>query len=297
MEEEQILEEFTKVKECQSTNHMDEDEFEAARETCLVLGGKLGAIRRKQDRCYGDTKDLETVIDKEIVACKFEEKELRDMDLTEVRGRTPARQLSPTPLDRHRSQSRERSLSRDYKLPGAKLSQVVSGRQTPDPCAYFSRPSSSLSVYGGRGGRGEDEVDPFRAAMEAEQAEDLSPEPMVMRSATGDLLILLTSDHLLLDPEHDRGGAGVPGHPVPQPRHSYYFCTVPVLNCTLCVLYCTVCTEHVLHLYSSMTQLHSPVRLVVALCRMRPHSCRPYCPPTSAPPSSCGLQATSSTPA
>ena len=158
VEEEQILEEFNKVKECLSTNHMDEDEFEAARETCLVLGGKLGAIRRKQDRCYGDTKDLETVIDKEIVACKFEEKELRDMDLAEVRGRTPARQLSPTPLDRHRSQSRERSVSRDYKLPGAKLSQVVSGRQTPDPCAYFSRPSSSLSVYGGRGGRGEDEV-------------------------------------------------------------------------------------------------------------------------------------------
>ena len=189
VEEEQILEEFTKVKECLSTNHMDEDEFEAARETCLVLGGKLGAIRRKQDRCYGDTKDLETVIDKEIVACKFEEKELRDMDLTEVRGRTPARQLSPTPLDRHRSQSRERSLSRDYKLPGAKLSQVVSGRQTPDPCAYFSRPSSSLSVYGGRGGRGEDEVDPFRAAMEAKQAEDVSPEPMVMRSATGALLV------------------------------------------------------------------------------------------------------------
>merc|ERR1712110_901371 len=188
VEEEQILEEFNKVKECLSTNHMDEDEFEAARETCLVLGGKLGAIRRKQDRCYGDTKDLETVIDKEIVACKFEEKELRDMDLAEVRGRTPARQLSPTPLDRHRSQSRERSVSRDYKLPGAKLSQVVSGRQTPDPCAYFSRPSSSLSVYGGRGGRGEDEVDPFRAAMEEKQKEDF-PEPLVLRSATGDLLI------------------------------------------------------------------------------------------------------------
>ena len=189
MEEEQILGEFTKVKECLTTNHMDEDEFEAARETCLVLGGKLGAIRRKQDRCYGDTKDLETVIDKDIVACKFEEKELRDMDLSEVRGRTPVRQMSPTPLERHRSQSRERSQSRDYKLPGAKLSQVVSGRQTPDPCAYFSRPGSSLSVYGGRGGRGEDEMDPFRTAMEAKQAEDFEPEPMVLRSATGDLLI------------------------------------------------------------------------------------------------------------
>ena len=124
MEEEQILGEFTKVKECLTTNHMDEDEFEAARETYLVLGGKLGAIRRKQDRCYGDTKDLETVIDKDIVACKFEEKELRDMDLSEVRGRTPVRQMSPTPLERHRSQSRERSQSRDYRLPGAKLSQV-----------------------------------------------------------------------------------------------------------------------------------------------------------------------------
>ena len=57
MEEEQILEEFTKVKECLSTNHMDEDEFEAARETCLVLGGKLGAIRRKQDRKLFSTKE------------------------------------------------------------------------------------------------------------------------------------------------------------------------------------------------------------------------------------------------
>ena len=141
MEEEQILGEFTKVKECLTTNHMDEDEFEAARETCLVLGGKLGAIRRKQDRCYGDTKDLETLIDKDIVACKFEEKELRDMDLSEVRGRTPVRQMSPTPLERHRSQSRERSQSRDYKLPGAKLSQVSVG-----PNSKFG-PNTEYQIY------------------------------------------------------------------------------------------------------------------------------------------------------
>lgn len=45
MEEEQILEEFTKVKQCLATSNMDDDTFEAARDTCLVLGGKLGAIR------------------------------------------------------------------------------------------------------------------------------------------------------------------------------------------------------------------------------------------------------------
>ena len=40
-EEYQILAEFSKVKECLETTGLDEDTFEAARETCLVLGGKL----------------------------------------------------------------------------------------------------------------------------------------------------------------------------------------------------------------------------------------------------------------
>ena len=39
------MEEFTKVKQCLATSNMDDDTFEAARDTCLVLGGKLGAIR------------------------------------------------------------------------------------------------------------------------------------------------------------------------------------------------------------------------------------------------------------
>ena len=59
-------------------------------------------IRRKQDRCYTDIKDLELVVDKEIVECKYEEKELNDLDLVVVRCQTPIRQLSPTPLERHR---------------------------------------------------------------------------------------------------------------------------------------------------------------------------------------------------
>merc|ERR1719195_1431044 len=186
VEEEQILEEFTKVKQCLATSNMDDDTFEAARDTCLVLGGKLGAIRRRQDRCYGDTRDLELVVDKEIVALgHYEERDLGSLDLEEVRGRTPVRQLSPTPLDRHRSRSREPS---EFRLPGAKLSQVVSSRRstTPDPHAYFSRPGSSVSVYGGRGGEAETH-DTFRAAMEARQQQE-EEDGLVLRSHTGQLL-------------------------------------------------------------------------------------------------------------
>ena len=42
VEEERILGEFVNVKASIASSCMvDEDEFEAARETCLVLGGKL----------------------------------------------------------------------------------------------------------------------------------------------------------------------------------------------------------------------------------------------------------------
>ena len=117
MEEEQILVEFSRVKQCLATNHMDDDTFEAARETCLSLGGKLGVIRRRQDRlskliifvfpytfcrCYMDVKDLETTIDKHVINCNFEEADLNDIDLEYVRSCTPVRQISPTPLERHR---------------------------------------------------------------------------------------------------------------------------------------------------------------------------------------------------
>ena len=52
VEEEQILTEFTRVEEALLTNCLDDETFEATRETCLVLGGKLGNIRQKQTRCY-----------------------------------------------------------------------------------------------------------------------------------------------------------------------------------------------------------------------------------------------------
>lgn len=51
---------------------MDEEEFDATRETCMLLGGKLMDIRAKQHRCYSDNEDLEIVINKEIMAIRCE---------------------------------------------------------------------------------------------------------------------------------------------------------------------------------------------------------------------------------
>ena len=80
-EEYQILAEFRKVKECLQTTGLDDDTFEAARETCLVLGGKLGSIRNQQSRCYTDTRQLELNIDQEILASKIDAADLADIDL------------------------------------------------------------------------------------------------------------------------------------------------------------------------------------------------------------------------
>ena len=97
----------------------------------------------------------------------------------QVRSNTPCRELSPTPLDRHRSKSRDPS---PFRMPALKLSSGTSsptpagGAETPDPHAYFSTPASSQSIYGGRGPGGrQQDLDSFRAAMEAKQMEDDSP--------------------------------------------------------------------------------------------------------------------------
>jgi len=171
VEEEQLLGEFSKVKQALIINSMDEEMFEAAKETCLVLGGKLTDVRNRQLMCYSDSKDLETAINKDIMTLQFESKDFQEVDLNHVRCTTPLRQLSPTPLEKHRS--REPS---PFKMPAMKISTgttTPSGTIPTDPHAYFSRPGSSQSMYGGRGG--DSEVDAFRAAMEAKQAEDDSP--------------------------------------------------------------------------------------------------------------------------
>ena len=97
------MEELTKVKQGLKTSSMDDDTFEATRETCMFLGGKLMDTRSKQLRCYSDNEDLETTINKDIMSLRFEDKDFEDLDINQVRASTPFRQLSPTPLDSHRS--------------------------------------------------------------------------------------------------------------------------------------------------------------------------------------------------
>eukprot|EP00092_Neocalanus_flemingeri_P023379 GFUD01025348.1.p1 GENE.GFUD01025348.1~~GFUD01025348.1.p1 ORF type:complete len:1584 (+),score=477.54 GFUD01025348.1:160-4911(+) len=221
VEEDQILDEFNNVKGSLVANSMDDETFEAARKTCLVLGGKLGDIRNKQTRCYSDTTDLELVINKDIMTLKFEDKDFEDLDINQVRASTPVRQLSPTPLERHRSRSREPS---EFRIPTMKLSTgtiTPGGSIPPDPHAYFSRPNSSQSMYGGRGGG---EMDAFRTAMEAKQAKDCSPVTeiqnhqtslsnslsgnIVMRSASGQIITKSDESDILLP-----GGAFVSERP------------------------------------------------------------------------------------
>ena len=108
------MNEFNRVKEALLTNSLNDETFEATRETCLVLGGKLGNIRQRQTRCYSDTSDLELVINKDIVALKFEDTDFEDLDTNQVRASTPVRLHRPTPLDRHRSRSKEPS---EFRMP------------------------------------------------------------------------------------------------------------------------------------------------------------------------------------
>merc|ERR1712156_951695 len=106
-----------------------------------------------------------------IMKLTFHKKDFNSLDLKEVRSNTPLRELSPTPLDKHRSRDPS-----PFRMPPLKL---TSGTTTPgdsqaqDPHAYFSRPDSSQSIYGQRGTKLD--MDSFRAAMEAKQMEDESP--------------------------------------------------------------------------------------------------------------------------
>merc|ERR1712012_1063655 len=106
--------------------------------------------------------------------------------------------------DRHRSKSREPS-PLAFTMPPMRLS---SGTTTPggsstvgDPHAYFSRPGSSQSMYGGRGpttDRERKQDEEFRAKLAAMQADDDSPpsgrrlgvpsQGIVCRSASGKVI-------------------------------------------------------------------------------------------------------------
>merc|ERR1711936_1221389 len=165
LEEERILGEFNKVKQYLKTSSMNDDEFDATRETCVLLGGKLMDIRSKQLKCYTDNEDLEVTVNKEIMTFRFEGKDFDDLDLNKVRANTPLRQLSPTPLDRHRS--REPS---PFVMPKLKLGSgtiTPGGSKPSDPHTFFTRSSSSQSLHQGGGAVGTQlDFDSFRAAME-----------------------------------------------------------------------------------------------------------------------------------
>merc|ERR1712013_655964 len=204
VEEERLLGEFKKVKDALITASMDDEYFEATKDTCVFLGGKLTEVRNKQLLCYSASRDLETAVNKDIMTIRFEDKDYADLDLEQVRASTPLREMEPTPLDRHRSKSREPS-PLAFTMPPMRLS---SGTTTPggsstvgDPHAYFSRPGSSQSMYGGRGpttDRERKQDEEFRAKLAAMQADDDSPpsgrrlgvpsQGIVCRSASGKVI-------------------------------------------------------------------------------------------------------------
>jgi len=76
---------------------MDDDTFDAAKQTCFVLGGKLSDVRTRQLMCYSNSRDLETEINNNIMKLNFEPQDLKQLDLQNVRSNTPCRELSPTP--------------------------------------------------------------------------------------------------------------------------------------------------------------------------------------------------------
>merc|ERR1712038_182456 len=204
VEEERLLGEFKKVKDALITASMDDEYFEATKDTCVFLGGKLTEVRNKQLLCYSASRDLETAVNKDIMTIRFEDMDYADLDLEQVRASTPLREMEPTPLDRHRSKSREPS-PLAFTMPPMRLS---SGTTTPggsstvgDPHAYFSRPGSSQSMYGGRGpttDRERKQDEEFRAKLAAMQADDDSPpsgrrlgvpsQGIVCRSASGKVI-------------------------------------------------------------------------------------------------------------
>merc|ERR1712088_1204986 len=204
VEEERLLGEFKKVKDALITASMDDEYFEATKDTCVFLGGKLTEVRNKQLLCYSASRDLETAVNKDIMTIRFEDKDYADLDLEQVRASTPLREMEPTPLDRHRSKSREPS-PLTFTMPPMRLS---SGTTTPggsnvgDPHAYFSRPGSSQSLHGGRGApttdRERKQDEEFRAKIAAMQADDDSPptgrklgvpsQGIVCRSASGKVI-------------------------------------------------------------------------------------------------------------
>ena len=129
---------YLQVKDALITASMDDEYFEATKDTCVFLGGKLTEVRNKQLLCYSASRDLETAVNKDIMTIRwsaFQTFQLNTVSglrtrttrtltwnrcvlsdvrnqlqnsrfiincLGQVRASTPLREMEPTPLDRHR---------------------------------------------------------------------------------------------------------------------------------------------------------------------------------------------------
>jgi len=177
VEEEQILSAFNEVKEELKNSTMDEEDYEATKETCLFLGMKLQGVRSEQKNCYLENMNLEVSVNKEIMTLMFEDKDFSDLDLEHVRASTPVRKI-PTPLQIHRAKSREPS---PFQMQSIK---IPSGR---------SSPFEKISQFEGFDQTGE--YMKFRANFEAKQ-DDIEDD----RSRPGSAL-----SEMSLDLQNDRG--------------------------------------------------------------------------------------------
>ena len=64
---------YLQVKDALITASMDDEYFEATKDTCVFLGGKLTEVRNKQLLCYSASRDLETAVNKDIMTIRWSE--------------------------------------------------------------------------------------------------------------------------------------------------------------------------------------------------------------------------------
>ena len=62
---------YLQVKDALITASMDDEYFEATKDTCVFLGGKLTEVRNKQLLCYSASRDLETAVNKDIMTIRW----------------------------------------------------------------------------------------------------------------------------------------------------------------------------------------------------------------------------------
>jgi len=125
VDEDHILSEFDAVKKALSHTSMDEESFDATKETCIILGNTLKEIKQQQNICFKKIKDLEESVNTGIVSLKYNQNDISMLDIEHVRSTTPIGKRNCTPLNILKNRSREPS---PFQMPPLRIS---SGRSTP----------------------------------------------------------------------------------------------------------------------------------------------------------------------